>query len=61
MTNYERIKDMSIEEMAKMLSDEIPHGDCYGCNLECCTYFDDKFNNSCTNAFYRWLKLEVEE
>ena len=61
MTNYECIKNMSAEEMAKMFANEIPHGDCYGCNLECCTYIDDKFNDCCTNAFYRWLMQEVEE
>ena len=33
MTNFERIKNMNINEMAKWLSEEIPHGDCYGCRL----------------------------
>ena len=61
MTNYDRIKQMSIEEMAKMLANEIPHGDCYGCNLECATYMEDKFENCCTNAFYRWLESEASE
>ena len=61
MTKYECIKKMSIEDMAKMFANEIPHGDCDGCNLECCTYIDDKFNDCCTNAFYRWLMQEVEE
>lgn len=37
MTNYEKIKQMSIEEIASMFANEIPHGDCYGCNLECVT------------------------
>ena len=60
MTNYDRIKQMSIEDMAKMLANEIPH-DCYDCNLECATYIEDKFNDSCINAFYRWLEQEVEE
>ena len=59
MTNYDRIKQMSIEEMAKMLANEIPHGDCCDCNLECATYMEDKFYDSCVNAFYRWLEQEV--
>ena len=60
MTNYDCIKQMSIEEMAEMLAIEIPHGDCYGCNLECATYTGDKFKDCCINAFYRWLEQEVE-
>ena len=44
-----------------MFANEIPHGDCYDCNLECCIYIDDKFKDCCTNAFYRWLMQEVEE
>ena len=40
---------------------EIPHGDCYGCNLECATYMGDNFKDCYINAFYRWLEQEVEE
>lgn len=61
MTNYERIKQMSIEEMAVMLADEIPHGDCHDCNLECAICERDKFQDCCINAFYKWLESEVEE
>lgn len=59
-SNYDRIKQMSVEDMAKMLANEIPHGDCYGCNLECTTYMGDKFKDCCINAYYRWLEQEVE-
>jgi hypothetical protein len=60
-TNADRIRAMSDEELAKFLADEIPHGDCYGCDLECATFEGDKFENDCHNAFYRWLKQPAEE
>ena len=59
-TNADRIRAMSDEELAQFLADEIPHGDCYGCDLECATFEEDKFNNSCQDAFYRWLKQPAE-
>lgn len=61
MINYDRTKQMNIEEMAKMLAKEIPHGDCSNCNLECCLCIEDKFNDCCINAFYKWLMKEAEE
>jgi hypothetical protein len=60
-TNADRIRAMSDEELAKFLADEIPHGDCCGCDLECATFEGDKFENSCHNAYYRWLKQPAEE
>ena len=59
-TNADRIRAMSDEELARFLAGEIPHGDCYGCNLECATFEGDKFVGCCHNAFYRWLKQPVE-
>lgn len=61
MNNYDRIKAMSIEEMAIMLADEIPHGDCDDCTLinDCCVQIGDKFENCCQNAFYKWLKKRI--
>lgn len=56
LTKADRIRAMSDEEMAILLADEIPHGDCYGCQLDCSTREGDKFNDSCYNAFYKWLK-----
>ena len=61
ISRYDRIIKMNIEEMAKMLANEIPHGDCSNCNLECCLCIGDKFNDCCINAFYKWLMQEVEE
>jgi hypothetical protein len=56
MTTADRIRAMSDEELAVMLADEIPHGDCYGCRLECAVLDGDKFNDGCKNAFYKWLQ-----
>jgi hypothetical protein len=53
-TNYDRIRNMSVEEMAKLLAKEIPHGDCYGCKLDCCN------DDGCVGAFRKWLESEVE-
>ena len=62
MTNADRIRAMSDEELAVFLADEVPHGDCYDCDLECCTYREgDKFYSSCQNAFYKWLKQPYKE
>ena len=47
---------MSDYELAVFLADEIPHGDCYGCDLLCATLDGDPFKDICQNAFYRWLK-----
>ena len=54
MNNYERIKNMSLEEMAVMLAHEIPHGDCYGCDL-----CDD--GAACGVAWKRWLEEGVSD
>lgn len=59
MTNYERIKQMSIEEMATLLAYKFPH-DCNECELECCSNYGDKFEDSCPNAFYKWLKRKYK-
>lgn len=61
MTNYNRIKAMNIEEMAIMLTDEIPHGDCYSChkcNYRCSPY---RLNNACQDGWLEWLEREVED
>lgn len=57
MTNFERIKSMSIEEMAVLLADEIPHGDCYSCKLDCCR-IAERLDNSCQDAWLEWLEKE---
>lgn len=60
VSNADRIRAMSDEELAVMLANEIPHGECYGCVLDCSVCEGDRFNNGCANAFYKWLKQPVE-
>ena len=60
-TNADHIRSMTDEELAKFLADEVPHGDCYGCQLECSVCEGDKFDTSCRNAFYKWLKQPYKE
>lgn len=58
MTNFERIKSMSIDEMARSGIDffSCPYGTPYvGCPME------KRFNNSCIDCTKHWLESEVEE
>lgn len=61
MTNYERIKDMTVEEMAKMIANEIPHGDCYNCDR--CEPIEKplRLDSYCEDAWLSWLESEAEE
>lgn len=57
MTNFERIKSMSIDEMARSCIDffSCPYGTPYvGCPME------KRFNNSCIDCTKHWLESEVE-
>ena len=58
MTNADRIRAMSDEELAVFLAEEVPHGDCYGCELDCYHAEQGKFANMCQGAWYKWLKQE---
>ena len=61
-TIADHIRSLSDEELAKFLADEVPHGDCHNCDLECRTYREgDKFYSCCQNAFYKWLKQAYKE
>lgn len=60
MTNAQRIRAMNDEELAVFLADEIPHGDCYGCWLNCWFIKKEKFNDCCQQAWYDWIKEPVE-
>ena len=58
MTNFERNKSMSIDEMARSCIDffSCPYGTPYvGCPME------KRFNNSCIDCTKHWLESEVEE
>ena len=54
MTNYEKIKQMSVEEMAFMLmcpaEYDLSFKDCEG-----------KYNRNCNECVKEWLEQEVEE
>ena len=54
MTNYERIKSMTIDEMAEWLQDGINECDCcaYGLKFAC--------PDSCIYGIKQWLEREVE-
>ncbi len=55
MTNYEKIKNMSVEEMAEWLQEDIS-----GCF--CCIYGRDfTCPNTCIYGIKQWLEREVEE
>ena len=69
LTNYEKIKSMSVDEMAEFLEDEDNLATQY-CNKKCCVYFEDNGDckaykavkrNSCVQAVKQWLESEVEE
>lgn len=53
MTNYERIKSMSIDEMVELIS----KGECY-----CCKQTTDQFcvEMTCEQGIKQWLESEVE-
>ena len=53
MTNYEKIKGMSVEQMAKWLYDT---GDCGSCNFKDCEGMGD-----CRNGHLEWLQQEATE
>ena len=57
MTNFERIKSMSIDEMARSCIDffSCPYGTPYvGCPME------KRFNNSCIDCTTHWLESEAD-
>lgn len=54
MTNFEKIKQMSVEELAEWLQDDIN-----GCF--CCIYGRDfTCPNTCISGISEWLEREVE-
>lgn len=58
MTNFEKIKSMSIDEMARSCMNffDCQYGTPYvGCPME------KRFNNSCIDCTKHWLESEVEE
>ena len=62
MTNYERIKAMSVEEMVEFLNDSV-----FSCEKHCVFTVDgecdmhDHNENTCAKGVELWLNSEVEE
>lgn len=57
MTNYEKIKAMSVEEMANLLD----YGECH-----CCIYYNENGPSrcdmhECIEGVIKWLESEAEE
>lgn len=62
MTNYEQIKNMSVEEMATVIAHGIscdPCEYCEACAYEC--YGDECHNLEDSEVIQKWLEREVEE
>lgn len=55
MTNYEKIKQMSVEEMAECLGTKT------ACDFCVTLDEDDCVNNKCIDNIKDWLESEVEE
>ena len=53
-TNYDRIRNMSIEEMAEFMK-ELVLNSCYYCVGNC------QRMDSCKDGFINWLESEVDE
>lgn len=62
MTNYEKIKNMSIEELSKVLLRidvrDISIQFLYGCDAYSTT---DCFLRGCVKCYIRWLESEADE
>ena len=60
MTNYEKIKSMSIEDMADKMDDII---DCANCPKELRLYCDTFCNSEhwCNKVIKQWLNSEVKD
>ena len=55
MTNYEKIKAMSINEMAEFLSEQ---SDCFTCKVK--ELNKCGFDETCECSFKKWLKAEAK-
>ena len=59
ITNYERIKSMSVEKMAQRINDKTYGCLCrFGCPCDC-----GEFNipESCVDEIKKWLETEIED
>ena len=67
MTNYEKIKNMSVEEMAEWLEEILSDNSCYPCkikDIDKCGYFEKDFDSRCHLCIKNrklWLKSEADD
>lgn len=67
MTNFEKIKNMSAEEMAEWLDEIFSYNRCYPCkikDIDKCGYFQKDLDSRCQLCAKNrklWLEREVEE
>ena len=66
MTNYERIKNMSIDEMAAMLLDESENHYTYCNGCQCQSFYaphcsSNNLESDCKKSVIKWLNSESEE
>ena len=69
MTNLERIKSMTEEELTELLAFKVGHGDCYNCLVKdrCDEIWEEKNENNdydldpCKQAWSEWLRKEKED
>lgn len=59
MTNFEKIKNMSVEELAHTMN--IVISNCYKCPIRNLCYMDDSHFTDCTGVWKKWFENEVEE
>lgn len=59
MTNFEKIKSMSIEEIVEKLNESF---DCAHCSIqEFCDEHNSEPNSSCTNIWKKWLESKAKD
>ena len=56
MTNFDKIKNMSVEELAERLNESFT---CARCPIE--EFCECVLDGGCTDTLIKWLKSEVEE
>lgn len=62
MTNYEKIKNMSVEEMAVAIADGVSSDPCDYCKANLCGCHGNECYNLADNEIIQnWLESEVEE
>ena len=65
-SNFERIKNMSLDEMARFFGADLGADSVAACSAEFCPYYDDENCNGkgpdrCVEAYAHWLESEVTD